>query len=68
VRWLRERLKADHPRMIPHFKVKGKILVRWLEFVDWLGQYRIESNFQNKVNDIVIELRGKDKLRQQSKQ
>jgi hypothetical protein len=67
VRWLRDYLKPDHPSMIPHYKTDGKILVRWPEFVDWLGQFRVESNFREKVNDVVIELRNKDKLRQQGR-
>lgn len=68
VRWLRPYLKEDHPDFCPHFRTGGKIYIRWSEYLEWFERFRVTGNFKEQVNDIVIELRDKDKLRQQSKQ
>lgn len=39
---LRDYLKG--PDGIPHFKLKGKILVKESEFDRWLEQFRVEEN------------------------
>ena len=38
---LRDYLKGPDP--IPHFKVRGKIIVRLSEFNDWLETYRVDA-------------------------
>ena len=39
---LRDYLKG--PDSIPHFKLKGKILVKESEFDRWLEQFRVDEN------------------------
>jgi len=71
VRWLRDYVKIDHPQMIPHCRVSGKILFRWSEFLKWLEQYRVQGNFaeiQKEINSTVLDLKCKDKLQRQNKQ
>jgi hypothetical protein len=67
VRKLRNYLNPDHPQFLKHYRMRGKTLVRWLDFLEWLDYFRIEGNFQDKVNDIVTELRKQD-IRHQSKE
>lgn len=44
VRTIRDYLKdIDHP--LPHFKLAGKILVRWSDFEEWISRYKISKNF-----------------------
>jgi hypothetical protein len=66
VRWHRPYLKPDHPDFLPHFRTGGKVYVLWSEYLEWFERFRVQGNFREKVNDIVIELRSKDELRQQS--
>ena len=41
----------DHIRSegLPHFKVKGKILVKQSEFDEWLESFRVDTNCQLRV-------------------
>jgi hypothetical protein len=66
VRWLRNYIKPDAANMIPHFKVKGKTLFKWSEFLAWLEDFRVKGNFNEKINGLLIDLKNKDKHRQQS--
>jgi hypothetical protein len=71
VRWLRDYIKIDHPQMIPHSRVGGKILIRWSEFLKWLEGFRVEGNFaeiQKNINSTVFDLKSKDRLPSQNKQ
>jgi hypothetical protein len=45
---------------LPHFKLKGKILVRLSEFNRWLESYRVDtkSDLNNIVNDVLESLNG----------
>lgn len=47
---LRDYLR-DGRNPVPHFKVKGKILVRKTEFDDWLETFRV--NRKQRVQDVV---------------
>jgi hypothetical protein len=52
---LRDYLK-DITKPLPHFKVKGKILVKKSEFDHWLEVYRVsDSRELNNMVDTVIE-------------
>ena len=53
VRALRDRLKDPlHP--LPHFRVGGKILVRWDEYLNWLESYRVDSEDLGKVVENIM--------------
>jgi len=41
----------DHIRTegLPHYKVKGKILVKQSEFDEWLESFRVDTNCQLRV-------------------
>ena len=67
VRWFRPFLKEDHPDFLPHFRTNGKIFVRWSEYLQWFERFRVSGNFKEQVDSVLIELKSKDKLRQQSK-
>ena len=45
---------------LPHFKLKGKILVRLSEFNRWLESFRVDtkSDLNNLVDDILESLKG----------
>ena len=45
---------------LPHFKLKGKILVRLSEFNRWLESYRVDtkSDLNNIVDDVLESLEG----------
>ena len=45
---------------LPHFKLKGKILVRLSEFNRWLESYRVDttSDLNNIVDDVLESLKG----------
>lgn len=59
MRWLRDYIKPDAASMIPHFKVKGKTLFKWSEFCEWLEAFRVESNFKEKIDSVLIDLKSK---------
>ena len=48
---LRDYLKAG----LPHFKLRGEILIRLVDFEDWLEQFRVDSGFElsNVVEEII---------------
>ena len=54
---LRDYLKSGG---LPHFKLKGKILVRSSEFDKWLESFRVESKqeLNNLVDDVLKSLKG----------
>lgn len=56
VRTLRDLLKGPNP--LPAFQLKGKILVSWHEFSQWLEQYRIRPELQDKIDGILRDLRS----------
>lgn len=68
VRWFRPYLKEDHPDFLPHFRTNGKVYVRWSEYLQWFERFRVTGNFKEQVDSVLIELKSKDKLRQQSMQ
>lgn len=43
---------------LPHFKLKGKILVRLSEFDEWLESFRVDRNqeLNELVNDVIDSL------------
>jgi hypothetical protein len=45
---------------LPHFKLKGKILVRLSEFNDWLESFRVDSKqeINELVNDVIESLKA----------
>ena len=45
---------------LPHFKLKGKILVRLSEFNRWLESFRVDtkSDLNNLVDDVLESLKG----------
>jgi hypothetical protein len=45
---------------LPHFKLKGKILVRLSEFNRWLESFRVDtkSDLNNIVDDVLESLKG----------
>jgi hypothetical protein len=49
---IRDYLKGPNP--IPHFKLKGKILIRRSEFDDWLEQYRVAGDDLDALVDDVV--------------
>jgi hypothetical protein len=53
---LRDYLRSDG---LPHFKLKGKILIRVTEFDRWLERFRINRNqdINNVVNNIMQSLK-----------
>ena len=58
VRSLRDHLK-DPFNPLPAFKLKGKVLVSWLEFTQWLEGFRYEpESFEQKIEDAVNHLTG----------
>ena len=58
VRSLRDHLK-DPFNPLPAFRLKGKILVSWSEFQQWLAGFRYEpESFEQKIEDAVNQLTG----------
>ena len=50
IRTIRDYLKdLYHP--LPHFKLAGKILIRWSDFEQWISQYKVNKNID--VDDII---------------
>ena len=43
VRTLRDYL-IDQYHPLPHFKLAGKILIRWSDFEDWILRYKVTEN------------------------
>ena len=45
---------------LPHFKLKGKILVRLSEFDSWLESFRVDTkpDLNNLVDDVLKSLKG----------
>jgi hypothetical protein len=45
---------------LPHFKLKGKILVRLSEFDSWLESFRVDTkpDLNELVNDVLKSLKG----------
>jgi hypothetical protein len=39
---------------LPHYKLKGKILVKRSEFDDWMGQFRVDGKDLNRVVDGIL--------------
>jgi len=56
---LREHIKnPSHP--LPSYRVKGKILVNWLEFKEWIAPFRIKTlDLKKMVDDIMKSLNKK---------
>jgi hypothetical protein len=54
---LRDYLRSNG---LPHYKLKGKILVRLSEFEQWLESYRVDTNpeLSNLVDDVLKSLKG----------
>ena len=52
---IRDYLKSDG---LPHFKLKGKILVRVSEFNNWIESFRVDEKqtINNIVNDVMKSL------------
>lgn len=50
-RWLRSRLVDPH-HPLPHFKIGGKILVKRVDFDEWIARHRVIWR-ANEINDIV---------------
>lgn len=47
------------PGGLPHFKVKGKILVKKSEFDSWLeAKYRVRNNLDDIVNGVLESLKS----------
>jgi hypothetical protein len=47
---------------MPHFKLKGKVLVRRSEFDDWLESFRVQKDFElDSIVNGVIEGLSDDK-------
>ena len=45
---------------LPHYKLKGKILVRLEEFNNWLESFRVDTKpeLNNLVDDVLADLKG----------
>jgi len=45
---------------LPHYKLKGKILVRLEEFNNWLESFRVDTKpeLNNLVDDVLKSLKG----------
>ena len=45
---------------LPHFKLKGKIIVRLSEFDQWLESFRVDTKqkLSNLVDDVLADLKG----------
>jgi hypothetical protein len=45
---------------LPHFKLKGKILIRLSEFDDWIESFRVDtkSDLNGLVDDVLKSLKG----------
>lgn len=60
VRWLRQRLRdPEHP--LPHYRVRGKVLVRRDEFDAWMQRYRVSRqgvDLDGIVNEVVAAVCG----------
>jgi hypothetical protein len=54
---LRDYLRSNG---LPHYKLKGKILVRLEEFNNWLESFRVDTKpeLNNLVDDVLKSLRG----------
>jgi len=54
---LRDYLRSNG---LPHYKLKGKILVRLAEFNNWLESFRVDtkSELNNLVDDVLKSLKG----------
>jgi len=50
VRTLRDYL-VDGYHPLPHFKLAGKILIRWSDFEGWISRYKVNENID--VDDII---------------
>jgi hypothetical protein len=52
---LRAFLKGPDP--IPHYRVGGKVLVRWAEFLAWMSRHRVDAaGTKSRVDLLVDEL------------
>ena len=54
-------IRAHLKKGLPHFKVKGKILIRKSEFDAWLEKYRVnrQQDLSQLVDEVVTQLRTK---------
>jgi hypothetical protein len=54
---LRDYLRSNG---LPHYKLKGKILVRLAEFNNWLESFRVDTKpeLNNLVDDVLKSLKG----------
>ena len=58
VRTLRDHLK-DPECPLPGYRLKGKVLIRWSEFNNWMERHRLEvEDFNKKIEDAVSHLTG----------
>lgn len=54
-RSLRSFLKdSEYP--LRHYKVRGKILVSWVDFVNWMERFRVHDDHKVRVQNIVDEI------------
>jgi len=51
LRWLRSRLVDSH-HPLPHFKIGGKILVKRVDFDEWLSKHRVTPR-GNEIDQIL---------------
>lgn len=55
VRWLRSRL-TDPTAPLPHYRIRGKILVKVAEFDQWMKHYSLSASpddLENIVDDVL---------------
>jgi len=58
VRWLRSRL-TDQTAPLPHYRIRGKILVKVAEFDQWMKNYRLSAppgDLEDIVDDVVSKI------------
>jgi hypothetical protein len=63
VKTLRAHL-SDPVHPIPHYRPKGKVLVRWSEFVRWLEHFRVQVSVDvdRVVREVIDELQMSNSL------
>ena len=51
---LRGYLKKDR---LPHFKIRGKLLVKKAEFDSWVTQFRVKDRIESIVTEVINDLK-----------